>query len=77
MTRRRVVVEVDDSTKTCFVRGWQAGDMIRDAGIRPIWSHMSRCFMIDLRRLPDMVAYLEYRNINPVVRDRVPDKAVS
>lgn len=76
MSRRRVTIDVDDTTHTCYVRGWQTGDMIRDASIRPIWSHVSRCYMIDLRRLPDLVAYLEYRNINAVVRDRVADKAV-
>lgn len=73
---RRVTVLVDGDTETCYVKGWKAGDLIRDAGVRPIWSHVSRCFMLDQRRLPDLIAYLEYRNITALVHDRVPDKVV-
>ncbi|MDP9822775.1 hypothetical protein [Nocardioides massiliensis] len=67
MSRRRITIELD--RPLMIVRGWRAGDLAREAGLRPIWSGVSSGWMLDASRLPDLSAYLESRNIPVVIDD--------
>lgn len=63
MSRRRITIETDEKNDRMIVRGWRGGDLAREAGCWPLWIGSVGGWVIDLPRLPDLVAYLEYRNI--------------
>lgn len=45
------------------VAGWKAGELMKHAGVKGVYSGASKGWLIDQRRLPDLVAYAEYQNI--------------
>ena len=44
-----------------LLRGWGAKQLAVEAGCKPLWSHVGKGWVIDLRRLPDVEAYAELR----------------
>jgi hypothetical protein len=44
------------------IRGYRAAEAARGAGLRPTYSGSAGGWMLDASRLPELVAYLEYRN---------------
>lgn len=59
--RRRLRIDVDGST--FVLRGWRGGDLAREAGLKPIWSATAGGWQMDTTRLPDLRAYLDFRNV--------------
>lgn len=67
MTRRLISIEVDG---TIFaVRGWKAHGLALGAGLRPTYSGVRGAWVADSNRLPELVAYLQYRNIPTEIKD--------
>lgn len=64
---RRITVTKDGAC--LVVRGWRAADLAREAGLRPVYSGVSRGWLLDVRRLSDLVAFLESRNVPVVIED--------
>ena len=63
-TRRRLRITI--SRKVVAVRGWRAVDLMREAGLRPTFSAAAiggGGWVVDRPRLPDLLAYLESRNV--------------
>ena len=52
----RYVIEINRADKIILVRGFKAGDLLRRHGMKPLWSTVSRGWVLDLRRLPDVRA---------------------
>lgn len=62
MARRNVIsAQVDEARKLVLLRGWGAKQLAVEAGCKPLWSHVGKGWVIDLRRLPDVEAYAELR----------------
>lgn len=59
--RRHWVIETRDTV--ILVRGWQAADLLRWAGMKPLYSASGRGWVLDDTRLPDVVALAEWQNI--------------
>lgn len=70
MSRRRITVVVDG---TIFaIRGWRARDLARSAGLRPTFNGVHGAWVADTKRLGDLLALLEARNIPVTIED--PDQ---
>lgn len=61
MTRRRLTLEVDGNI--VVVRGWKASGVLRSAGLRPTFSGTAGGWMVDVSKLPELVAWLDYHNL--------------
>lgn len=59
--RPRVVIREDGPV--ILVRGRRVGQMLNELGFRPTFSASAGGFLLDHRRLSDLVAHLEYRNV--------------
>lgn len=59
--RRRVAGTIDGSV--VIFQGWRVADLLRAADTKPIYAASAGGWMVDLSRLADVVAYLEYRNV--------------
>lgn len=46
-----------------LVRGLQAGDRLRAWGLKPLWSTISRGWVVDDRHLSDVLACAEHERI--------------
>ncbi|WP_148576049.1 hypothetical protein [Nocardioides caldifontis] len=57
---------------TIVVRGWRVGDLLTEAGLRPVFNGIAGGFVLDADRLPDVVAALEYRNLPVAIVPQVP-----
>lgn len=68
MSRRAVEIVADRRSQT-VLRGWNVAELSREAGCRPIYTGVARGWLTDLRRLPDLCAWLDYRNIAYTVTD--------
>ena len=66
MTRRRVEVTVDGTIFS--FRGWQAHKLAVEAGLRPTFSGVCG-WVADTKRLPELIAYLQHRNIAVEILD--------
>lgn len=44
-----------------LVRGWQAGDLLRLHGFKPLWSGVGRGWVVDDEHLPDVAAIASMR----------------
>jgi hypothetical protein len=67
--RRRAFV-IEERAKVFVVRGFRAADVLRSAGYKPLWSVTAQGWVLDVKHLPDVVALLEWRNIDVrIVRD--------
>lgn len=72
MSRRRVTL-VEDG-RIVVGRGWGVRDLLTEAGVRPIYSATAGGWIFDTKRLVDVVAHLEYRNIAVSVIDAGTDE---
>jgi hypothetical protein len=70
MSRHRIVVI--DRGDLVVVRGWQAGSVLQDGGIKGVYSASAGGHMVDHRRLADVVALLESRHIGVRIVDETP-----
>jgi hypothetical protein len=61
--RRHFVIETNTPAKVLLVRGHHAGDLCREAGMKPLWSPSGKGWCLDLHRLPDVAALCEWQNI--------------
>lgn len=53
----RYVIEVDD--RVILVRGLKAGQILRDAGLKPMWSHVRKGHVLDRHHLPTVCLLIE------------------
>lgn len=67
MTRHRLTIRVDNNI--AIVRGWKASGVLRSAGLRPTYSGTAGGWMVDVSQLPELVAWLEYRNLAYALED--------
>lgn len=61
MSRGRVIIHEDGNV--LILRGWRAADLAREAGLRPLYVGTVGGWMLDAHRLPQLVAWLEHRNV--------------
>lgn len=59
MARRRLTITVDGSI--VVVRGWKASGTLRCAGLRATFSGSAGGWMVDVTRLPELLAWLDDR----------------
>lgn len=62
-----LTIAADDAI--IVVRGFKAGQRLRDSGLKAIYSVPAGGWMLDRKRLPDLLAYLDSRNIGSRVID--------
>ncbi len=68
MSRRtRITIEVDGTIFS--MRGWRARELARSAGLRPTFNGVRGAWVADTKRLGDLLAYAESRNIPVVIED--------
>lgn len=60
MSARQLYLTRDGSI--VVMRGYKAAGIARAAGLRPTYSASAGGWMVDASRLPELVAWLEYRN---------------
>jgi hypothetical protein len=65
MTRRRVTII--ESPPIIVVRGWRASDLLREAGLKSTFSASAGGWMLDQPKLPDLLAFLQRRNIGATI----------
>jgi hypothetical protein len=70
MTRHLIAVEVDGSIFA--IRGWKAHGLALGAGLRPTYSGVRGAWIADTKRLPELLAYLQHRNIPAEIDDVTP-----
>lgn len=63
-----LTIAVDE--KIIVVRGFKAGQRLKDSGLKAIYSVPAGGWMLDRRRLADLLAYLQSRNITASIVDR-------
>jgi len=63
MSRRGLTITAEPACKRLVLRGWKGGELARNAGLWPLWIGTVNGWVLDLDRLPDLVAYLEYRGV--------------
>lgn len=66
-SRRKITITADD--RLVVVSGYKVAEVARAAGLRPTYSASAGGWMLDLARLPDLVSWLEYRNIRYELED--------
>jgi hypothetical protein len=62
MTRRRRIT-IEERGRSVIVRGWRSGDLLEEAGIKAVFSGAVGGWMVAAKRLPDLLAHLDRRNI--------------
>lgn len=81
MSRRRLTITVDGNL--VVVRGWKASGTLRCAGLRATFSGSAGGWMVDVARLPELLAWLDDRRLTyalegdrpAAVRDLTPEPA--
>lgn len=63
MSGRRRHLKVIDRGDTFILRGWKASELAKEAGVKTCFNGVSGGWVGDGKRLPDLLAYLQYRNI--------------
>lgn len=58
--RRKITITPDGNI--VVIRGYKVADIARSAGLRPTYSASAGGWMLDASRLPDLVAFLDYRS---------------
>lgn len=61
MSRRRLTITVDGNL--VVVRGWKASGTLRCAGLRATFSGSAGGWMVDVARLPELLAWLDDRRM--------------
>lgn len=67
-SRNRVTVTIAGDGRTFGARGWRVVELMRGAGLRPIFVGGSG-WTADYGRLADLIAYLEHRHIPVLIED--------
>lgn len=62
MTRRLISIEVNGPIFA--MRGWKAHGLALGAGLRPTYNGVAGAWVADAKRLPDLLAYCQRRNIS-------------
>jgi hypothetical protein len=70
MTRRLISISVDGSIFA--IKGWKAHGLALGAGLRPTYSGVRGAWIADTKRLPELLAYLQHRNIAAEIADLTP-----
>lgn len=65
MSARQLTITRDGSI--VIIRGYKAAGIARGAGLRPTYSGSAGGWMLDASRLPELCAWLDYRNRRYVV----------
>lgn len=71
MSSRRIIT-IEPDGKIMVIRGYKVAEVARAAGLKPTYSASAGGWMLDADRLPELVAWLEYRNFRYVVEDDTP-----
>ena len=66
-TYRPATVTLDG--RVILVRG-RVRDELRNAGLKPLWSAVTRAWVLDVRKMPDALAALDHAGIRVVVKER-------
>jgi hypothetical protein len=66
-TYRPVTVTVDG--RVILIRG-RVRDTLRSVGLKPLWSAVTRAFVLDVGKLPDALAALQHAGLSVDVRER-------
>lgn len=70
-SRRKITITPDGSI--VVIKGYKIAEIARAAGLRPTYSASAGGWMLDVKRLPELVAWLEYRNFRyEVISEREP-----
>ncbi len=56
-------LKIIDRGDTFVLHGWHAGDLAKEAGVKAVFNGIAGGWVADGTRLPDLMAYLQYRNI--------------
>lgn len=70
MSSRNLAITRDGSI--VVIRGYKAAGIARSAGLRPTYSGAAGGWMLDASRLPELVAWLEYRNYRYTIEGDEP-----
>lgn len=62
--RRSLVIREDTERNIALVRGWQAKELLIECGCKPMYSVIGKGWVVDLPRIPDVCAWLDYLSIN-------------
>lgn len=54
------LLRVRECGRTIVVTGYRAADLCRAAGLKPLWNGVSRGYVLDAHRLPDVLARAEH-----------------
>lgn len=66
--RRNYVITTDD--RTILISGWNVQTLCREAGMKPMWSHVRKGWVLDRHKLADVVALCERQNIDVRIDDQ-------
>lgn len=70
MSSRDLAIRRDGSI--VVIRGYKAAGIARSAGLKPTYSGAAGGWMLDAYRLPELVAWLEYRNYRYSIEEDEP-----
>lgn len=69
MSGRRTAWVISEPQRV-LVKGYNVATLLREAGMRPVYLGTVKAWALDAHRLPDVVAWLEYRNVTVTVTER-------
>lgn len=61
MSARTVTITRDGSL--IIIKGWKVAELARQGGLKPTYSGSVGGWALDTKRLPNLIAWLEYRNV--------------
>ena len=70
MSTRQISITHDGNI--VVIRGWKVAELARQAGLKPTYAGTVQGWMLDAKRLPDLIAHLEYRNVRYVIEGGRP-----
>ena len=73
MTGHRLALQVDGGI--VIIRGWKASGTLRCAGLRPTYSGAAGGWMVDVARLPELLAWLDDRRFAYAIEGDRPESA--
>lgn len=73
MSARRITITPDGSV--IVIRGWRVAELARQGGLKPTYAGTVG-WMLDAKRLPDLIAWLDYRNVRYDIRSAAKPVAV-
>lgn len=61
VSARTVTITPDGSV--IVIKGWKVAELARQGGLKPTYSGSVGGWALDAKRLPNLIAWLEYRNV--------------